>query len=425
LIASDSAGKSDPHLVFLRFVLVYVVLLALSAVTGAGLFRTFSYVIALLMLFVLTLRLSNKQGGGLDGMQYVLPLLLYYYGLLGSIAYNFETLDWPVAIKLLLAPLFLMIGARIEAGRSANGSVAVGTWVVFGLIVLLPVVVLAFQLATGVNVFARGAEFSIFANRNNAGLYAVALLGLYTVLARRAPTNILVYVAVGASFGTLGVLFAVILSLMLLIATRGNLIRYAFGLLIAGASMFVLSVNDVWIFARFKPVFGTVQLLIDPRVQFASLSYERLYHYLGTTDLSLAFRIKHWHDLIDILASAPIFNSVFGMGVGASIRLSQAILPPHNDYLRMLFECGIVTFVGFVALLAIMLAKLGRRWETIPFLAIALYLFSENLVDNFLAMAVFYYTGGALLYRLRQKDLASIPSPRTISRIIPSHGNIT
>lgn len=401
MLASEKAIWRDPHETFLRFVTTYVILLALSAALGSGIFRALSYLVALLMLFVLAVRSSGRKGGVLDGMEYVLPLLLYYYGLTASIIYNYENLDWPATIKLSLAPIFLLIGAKIEARRASSVALTRRGWLLFGLVILLPVAVLALQLLKGVNVLARGADFSIFANRNNAGLFAVALLGLFTVYARRTPTNALIYMAVGASFGTLGVLLAIIFSLVLLVAKRENLLRYAIGAAVVAAAMFVLAINDVWIFARFKPVIGTLELLIDPRVHLPTMSYERLYHILDTTDLSLAFRIKHWYDLFEIFTTAPLFNWFFGMGVGASTRLSLAHTLPHNDFLKVLFECGIVTFIGFVTILAVMLTRLGRRWETVPFLAISLYMISENLIDNFLAMSIFYYAGGTLIYRLR------------------------
>lgn len=415
LISSRTHDLYDPHILFLQFVSVYVVLQAFSAALGIGLFHIFSYAVAVLMLFVLALRPFGKQSSGLDGMEYILPLLLYYYGLFGSIAYNFGELDWPATIKFVLTPFFFLIGAKIESLRPTNVIADRKTWIMFGLIAFLPFAVLMLQLVKGVDVFARGAEFSLFANRNNGALYAVALLGLYHVYAQRPLTNVFIYMAVGASFGTLGVLIAIIFSLMLLVAKRNNLIRYTVVLVIAAASMVVLVINDVWMFARFKPVIGTLELLTDPHVQFASLSYEWLYHHLHTTDLSLAFRIKHWLDLIDIYTSAPMFNWLFGMGIGASSRLSQAMLPPHNDFLRVLFECGIVTFVGFASLLAIMLKKMGRRWETVPFFTIVLYMISENLIDNFLAMVIFYYAGGVLIYRLQRAEQAHTRGSRAVN----------
>lgn len=403
-LANGNPVLRNPHTLFLQFMSVYVILLCVSAALSTGLFRLLSYVIAIFMPIVLAIRFSGSREKNILAISFALPLLLYYYGMFGSVAYNFKELDWPVTIKFVLAPLFLLLGAKVESWNSPKTAISPKTWAMFGLIILLPLVVLLLQLVKGVNVFARGADFSIFANRNSAALYAVALLGLFTVFARRTPTNVLVYLAVGASFATLGVLIAIIFSLMLLVAKRENLIRYTAGLVATAASITVLAINDVWVFARFKPAIGTLELLFDPRVHFASLSYERLYHYLGTSDLSLAFRIKHWHDLMDILASAPVFNWVFGMGIGASTRLSQAMMVPHNDYLRIFFECGIATFVGFASLLTVMLIKLGRGWKTVPFLAIVLYMASENLVDNFPAMVIFYYAGGVLIYRQQRAE---------------------
>lgn len=403
LAADGAPAEYNPHSLFLALATAYVVLLAASSALGMGLFRALTYVLAIFMPAVIAIHMAGRREYSLVGMGLAISLMLYYYGLLGSIAYNFQEIDWPVAIKLVLAPLFLLLGAKVESRSPPGMAFTPKAWFMFGLIVVLPLAVLALQLATGKNVLARGADFSIFSNRNSAALYGVSLLGLFTVFSRKPPTNVLIYFAVGAAFATLGVLIAVIVSLMLLVAKRENLIRYTIGLLVAGAGILVLAINDVWVFTRFKPVIGTIELLLDPRIQFASLSYERLYHLLGTTDLSLAFRIKHWHDLLDIYFSAPIYNWVFGMGVGASSRLSQAMMVPHNDYLRIFFECGVITSVGFILLLTSMLAKLGRGWSAVPFLAIFLYMFSENLVDNFIAIVIFYYAGGVLIYRQSKK----------------------
>ena len=402
----------DVHLSFLKFVSLYVVLLSLSAVLEAGLFRVLSYAAALIMLFALTVKSFGKKNSTVSEMAFMLPLLLYYYGLIASIGFNYKMADWSVAIKFSLAPLFLLIGSRIEAQNCAVPEKSnFLPW--FGLVALLPIMVLGLQLAKGMNVFSLSNDFSIFANRNNAGLYAVALLGLYTVHARTPPTNVLIYLAVSASFGTLGVLVATIFSLMLNTVNQKNLFTFTIGLVAISFALVLLAINEISIFARFKPAFGTLELLLDPKVNLPAMSYERLYYALGTTDLSLAFRIKHWHDLVNLFGTSGLFGWFFGLGIGSSVKLSQATMVPHNDYLRILFECGFVTFVGFVSMIAVMLVRFGRRWETIPFMTIAFYMFSENLIDNFLAISVFYYSGGVLLQRIAstRKTAPRTPCP--------------
>lgn len=94
------------------------------------------------------------------------------------------------------------------------------------------------------------------------------------------------------------------------------------------------------VFSRIKPVIASIKLIASGRVNIATVTYGDLVRLLQTTDLSFLFRLKHWLNLWDLYASAPIEKIVFGLGVGASARLSDVGLIPHNDYLRMLIRCG-------------------------------------------------------------------------------------
>jgi hypothetical protein len=51
-------------------------------------------------------------------------------------------------------------------------------------------------------------------------------------------------------------------------------------------------------------------------------------------------------------------------------------------------------------MLALVFARLRRRWETVPLLTVAIYLFSENLINNFTAMAFFFLSAGVLAERV-------------------------
>ena len=106
-------------------------------------------------------------------------------------------------------------------------------------------------------------------------------------------------------------------------------------------------------------------------------------------------------------SAADVYHWLFGFGVGSSVRVSDLRLVPHNDYLRLLFEFGIVTLAGFVAMLALVFARLRRRWETVPLLAVAIYLFSENLVTNYTAMAFFFFSAGVLAERVGRERAAA------------------
>lgn len=368
------------------------------------LFKLLAYLAAFMMFLTLLLHSAALTTKGNYHRGFALVLFVYYYGLLGSSFYNHEELNLPVLLKLLLAPAFLAFGVKVES--AVSGSRIDGNSVKFILILFLamPLAVLVWQLATGANVYERGIDFSIFANRNNAALYAVVLLSLYAVYMGGPFKRPWLYLLAGASFATLGVLFAVIVSLLLLVTSKRNVIRSIASILIVGGIAVTLAIYEVGVFARFKPVIGTLDLLLFSSTSFRALSYGQLVATLNTTDLSLAFRIKHWLNIYDIYAQGEYLNWFFGYGIGASEIKTTDHIVPHNDYLRYLFEAGVVTFIGFVGIMLTIVLRLGRRWETVPLLTIILYMISENLVDNYVAMVIFYYTAGVLTCRVTREN---------------------
>lgn len=400
-LAGSAAGS---HRIFLSFILAYVFFMAIASGFNSLLFKLLSLVVPFVMFLVLLLHSSTIFSREKYRSGYALAIGIYYYGFIASSMFNYETLNLPVFFKLLLAPAFVIFGSKIESAASGVGMSSRGVKLSLFLMIALPVAVLGWQLASGVNVYARGADFAIFANRNNAALYTVVLLSLYAVYMGAPLRRPFVYLLAGASFATLGVLVAVIVSLVLLVTNKRNFIRSIIGMALAAAIAVSLAQYEIGVFSRFKPVIGTLDLLFFSSVDFRSLSYGQLVATLNTTDLSLAFRIKHWLNIYDIFVHGSHFHWFFGYGIGASEIKTLDHIVPHNDYLRYLFEGGVVTFLGFVGILATIVRRLGRRWETVPLLAIALYMISENLIDNFLAMAIFYYTAGVLTYRITREN---------------------
>lgn len=397
---------SPPHSHFLNFVVLYVVVISVSAVTGGGVAKLFAYMIAFAMLFYMLLYLSGMPdyNSNFPKSGITLPYFLYYYGLFGSLIFNIDHLDWANSLKFIMAPLFLYIGLRVEQSRPFTRSSSSSVNIYFAILILLPLLVLLYQIFKGYDVMARGADYSVFANRNNAALYVLILIALYAVYSLKPITNLFVYIIAGAGFGTLGVLLSVIFSLVAIVANKKNFYRFVVFTIFSTCVILVLSHYNIGIFARFRPVIGTIEIILDPTVSIVSMSYERLYYALHTTDLSFAFRIKHWGEILDLYYNGSVFDKFWGFGVGSSIKLTEAHLVPHNDYLRYLFEMGFITFLGYIMIIVRVVVLLGKSWECVPFFAVALYMFSENLVDNYLAMVVFYYSAGVLIRRKLTSD---------------------
>lgn len=404
---SDRNGNTvELVYIFLVTVFGYVVLQTLAELTSYGLLKAVSYVAALGIVMAMSVLAAYRPKAQEVPLGLGIALLLYYYGFFGSALVNLAVLDYGTAMKMMLVPLFLLVGAVFESQNRFRAWENLTTKWLFGLLIALPFAVWLWQLGTNRIEFGGIGGVSIFANRNNAALYAVMLLALLNVLRPQPLKNLVVYCVVGAVFGTLGVLLAVLVSLVLVVGGGRAILLLGTSSLAIGGFLYLVPL-EFGVFSRIKHVLASIKLIVEGRIDIATVTYGDLVTLLNTTDLSFLFRIKHWNNLLAIYSNAPIENIVFGFGVGGAIRQSNEGLMPHNDYIRVLFECGPVTLAGFVTLLVLIIRNCGRRWETIPLLTVVLYFFTENLIDNFVAMILFFFCGGALAHRIRSGRMAS------------------
>jgi len=390
----------EPAYVFLMAIAAYVVLQTLAVLASSGLLKALSYAIAfgiVLAMGAVSAYLPRQRQDVPLG--FGIALALYFYGFIASAVLNFGTLDVGTAIKMVLVPPFVVFGVASESqNRFATWERPSTKWLL-GTIIVLPAMLWFWQLATGKIEFGGIGGVSIFANRNNAGLYAVTVVALLNVLRPHPLRNLLLYCLAGAAFGTLGVLLAVLAALTLAVGGKRTLLFIGISAAVVSAILYFVPL-EYGVFSRIKSVIASIKLIVSGRVDIATVSYGELVRLLQTSDLSFLFRLKHWLNLWNLYSAAHIENLVFGLGVGASARLSDVGLIPHNDYLRLLVECGPVTFAGFVTMVWLILKHSGRSWEAVPLIAVAIYFLSENLIDNFVAMALFFFAGGATAYRM-------------------------
>lgn len=401
--ASDGRVNSsfEPIFLFVLALAAYVSLQTLATLASSGLLKALSYAAAFVIVLVMSAVAAFLPRQAIkESLGFGFALLLYFYGFIGAALFHSNALDYGTAIKMMLVPTFVMIGAAFETQNRFSAWDRQNVKWLFALLLVLPFLLWLWQLASGKVVLGGAGDVSFFANRNNAGLYAVSLVALLNVLRPQPLKNLFVYFLVGASFGTLGVLLAVLAALVLAVG-RWKLVLLLGMLIGVAVSILYLAPLDFGVFARVKHVVASILLIVSGRIEIATVTYGDLVNMLHTKDLSFIFRLKHWLDFGTMYVNAPIENIVFGFGVGSSARLSEAGIIPHNDYLRMLFECGPVTFAGFVSLIVLMLKSCWRQWEVVPLLAVSIYFFTENLIDNFSAMSIFFFCGGALAYRLR------------------------
>ena len=118
------------------------------------------------------------------------------------------------------------------------------------------------------------------------------------------------------------------------------------------------------------------------------MDYGHLMKVYGTTDCSGIWRISHWRTCIDIVSDANIIQLLCGHGIASSTLLLYKA--PHNDYLRVLIEQGIIGLTLYFAFFLTMFRRIdSRHWYCI--VAVALYCFSENNLENLLFMSIFVF----------------------------------
>jgi O-antigen ligase len=114
----------------------------------------------------------------------------------------------------------------------------------------------------------------------------------------------------------------------------------------------------------------------------------------GTTDMSAFFRITHWSNIWAIYSSQGLGGILFGYGANQTGVLTVLPLPPHNDYLRVMAEYGLLNLLLFVPFVLSIALSIRQQAARILFTVLLIYFFSENLLDNFTSMVLFFSNAG-------------------------------
>lgn len=238
-----------------------------------------------------------------------------------------------------------------------------------------------------------------YANPNNFALAAMSLL--FFIDPDRDPP--------GFKLG----LHAFVVGLILLSGTAGALMGYLVGLgfawlrtRIARAVLLVAALGtllgmlwlpnrpaDLQILGETKwigPLWTKAMVVQDHFEELAAndpLDFWKLGQEYGGDELtSAAWRLKHWRTVWQAFQDSGGLARWFGQGPGAcSVILAKL---PHNDYLRLLIETGVLgcAACGAVGLILYRRAAPAVRWLAIM---MATYAFTENNLDNFAVMSLF------------------------------------
>ena len=351
--------------------------------TGSTLFNVLSNAVSLLLIScsVYVVLVGREEAGF---YKILLVLACVFVG--ASYLANYGSFEIADALKFLSLYTFYI------AGRSAPGRWRPAEkWCIYAL-AALPLI---FKLAGETKVYV-GAEFpdvfAYFPNTNTAALYFAALC---FSLSQWFGNKMLVVQFINAAvMNRVGAALATILSIVMwsVFPLRPQVFVAFFILGIAGCIAYAFGAMD-----RLLLGLDSMALIwsLNPST-VARMTYKQLIDLTGTTDLSAFFRIIHWTNIFDYYSTQGLGVILFGYGAGQSGVIAVIPMPPHNDYLRVLAEYGLLNFLVFAFFVVSIVLSLKLQTAKIFFTVLLIYFFSENLLDNFTSIALFFSFAGRL-----------------------------
>lgn len=387
--------------ILIYFNFTYVCILLFSYAFGVHYFFSV-YPIVGVLIFIL-LRCITFKKFNLSSVDTFIIYILFFGSLLHVFfSPYFLVQDW---IKFLSVFLFFYIGKSSTRFTCTCFTLLPKTYyacVVVFLTLLIPILGVVFYLYQYFILGDSTGKVMFFSNRNNAIAYTFACMFMLSILGFSSRLIYILSFTFVVLYGTLGALLALVLSYCLvnLRIKLTNIIVFVFVVFVVFVLFFYV---DLPIFFRVQSNFLGLEQFFQYYTpsDIATLSLGDLAELQGgNTDVSMFFRIKHWLEILFIINSNYFFI-LPGWGMGASVYLTSASLVPHNDWLRVLFELGLLNFIAFGCLFFLCLNKLRRisKVATCLFLCLNIFYFSENIINNFLVTSFLYLSVGTLFSR--------------------------
>jgi hypothetical protein len=349
--------------------------------SGSNLFNIISNAVSLLLI-AYSLYLVLIAGNGSGFYKVLLVLTFVFVG--GSYLANIGSFEIADALK------YVSLYSFYVAGRSVPGHFRVAEKRCIYALAALPLI---FKLVGETKIYT-GLEypdvFSYFPNTNTAALYFSAL---FFALTPWFGNRVLVLQFINAAvMNRVGPALATIVAVGMwaIFPLRLQVFVAFFLLVIGGLFAFELGALD-----RLVTGLNAMALIwtLEPST-VARMPAKQLIELTGTTDMSAFFRITHWSNIWDIYSSLGLGGILFGYGAGQTGVLTVLPLPPHNDYLRILAEYGLFNFLVFVPFVLSIALTIKQQAARILFTVLLIYFLSENLLDNFTSMALFFSYAG-------------------------------
>jgi len=260
---------------------------------------------------------------------------------------------------------------------------------------ILAILLISFTIYRGTSWDGGTRHSGLFVNPNNLALIPFLLLffvdpvrdGLILRLATHA-----IVVAVLAFSGTSGAVVAYGIGLGVhlrtLISKRWRRFVYMLIPVFCVASATFIAMNGMRLLpeTRLTKQVSVIGVQLQNVLQGGDVAYYEQERVLGPGTASGIWRVAHWRRTLATYFDGTFTQQIFGFGLGSSPRMMGKL--PHNEYLRLLFEQGILGFALFVFAWRQIIKTAPAHVRYIG-LVVAIYSFSENNLDNFPFMALF------------------------------------
>ena len=361
--------------------LVYVGCFLAGFLTGQPVFNIAGFG---LMLLILT---AGNYGLFLAVEWNAATLLAFLSGFAAVLSYalNISTGSGVYLVKYLMFLYLYVILSTYPLGPMNSN--AAGRWLVLGIYILLAA---SFLIGGSFHSGNVSRSSGVFANPNNLALVGLSLL--FFLSPGKPAWNIaqialVLVVLVFAS--TTGAVVGVVAALLYKYKSRFSprVVVGGLGLLLVLAILLTLpSVRTSHLFQKFEGQFLLIYENIGRLKPGRSIDYGSLREAYGEESLSGYWRLAHWTKAASMFLSAEFPVWFFGFGIGSSKELLGNL--PHNEYLRFVFEQGILG--GGIAFL--FFRECFRRVEPemkYNFVAVFVFALTENIIDNMVFMSVF------------------------------------
>lgn len=239
---------------------------------------------------------------------------------------------------------------------------------------------------------------TFFPNTNNFVFWGAVSSLLYYISSsnkRKYRTSIIIllaYILAGSTIGIVLALMAAITFVNVRSIKSFAFVSFTFIILIL-----LVSYSDIAIFTRIRAVIQTLSYAdIRSINDIENLNLYELNQYANagerSDNTSALWRIQQWLGLISAFLNKWYYTLLIGLG--DNYTTYKTGLPPHNDFLKILCEYGMIVFIAYFKYIIRAIRILYNSNYIYIVLTIVIFHFSENLIHTFPTNFTFYFCIG-------------------------------